>query len=99
MAAITIPSMLTDGHLSGTGRYLSRPYAPSAVLHVHRADRADRLIGALSGVLAVPAADPLAAEIVAVPTRGVERWLTQQLSTRLGVGGAQSRDGVCANVV
>jgi exodeoxyribonuclease V gamma subunit len=71
---------------------------PGAVLHVHRADRADRLIGALAGVLAVPARDPFAAEVVAVPTRGVERWLTQRLSAHLGVSGADRADGVCANV-
>lgn len=39
----------------------------------------------------------MAAEVVSVPTRGIERWLTQRLSTRLGAsdGGV---DGVCANV-
>jgi len=67
------------------------------VLHVHRADRADRLVGALAGVLVEPPADPLAAEVVAVPTRGVERWVAQQLSGALGVG--ERADGVCANVV
>ncbi|WP_445151613.1 exodeoxyribonuclease V subunit gamma [Baekduia sp. Peel2402] len=71
------------------------------MLHLHRADRADRLIGALAGVLAVPGPDPFAAEVVAVPTRGVERWLTQQLSARLGTTGEGQarRDGICANVV
>ena len=41
--------------------------------------------------------DPFAPEIVCVPSRGVERWLTQQLSLVLGArpGGF---DGVCANV-
>jgi exodeoxyribonuclease V gamma subunit len=68
------------------------------VLHLHRADRADRLIGALAGVLAVPARDPLAPEVVSVPTRGVERWLTQRLSAHLGVSGPGQADGVCANV-
>lgn len=68
------------------------------MLHVHRADRADRLIGALAGVLAVPAADPFAPEVIAVPTRGVERWLTQRLSAHLGVGGPGRGDGICANV-
>jgi exodeoxyribonuclease V gamma subunit len=67
-----------------------------AVLHLHRADRADRLVEALADVLVAPVADPFAAEVVAVPTRGVERWVTQRLSTRLGVGAGA--DGVCANV-
>jgi exodeoxyribonuclease V gamma subunit len=67
------------------------------VLHLHRADRADRLIGALAGVLHAPAGDAFAAEVVAVPTRGVERWLTQRLSGRLGTEPGRG-DGICANV-
>jgi exodeoxyribonuclease V gamma subunit len=59
------------------------------VLHVHRAERADGLVAALAELLATPLADPMAAEVVSVPTRGVERWLAQSLSERLGV---------CANV-
>ncbi|MBB4663461.1 exodeoxyribonuclease V subunit gamma [Conexibacter arvalis] len=67
------------------------------MLHVHHADRADRLVGALADVLQAPLDDPFAAEVVAVPTRGVERWLAQRLSGRLGTspGGG---DGICANV-
>jgi exodeoxyribonuclease V gamma subunit len=41
--------------------------------------------------------DPFQPEVVAVPTRGVERWLTQRLSAVLGVSPGR-RDGVCANV-
>jgi exodeoxyribonuclease V gamma subunit len=59
------------------------------VLHVHRSDRADGLIEALRGLLADPPADPFAPELICVPTRGMERWLTQRLSARLGI---------CANV-
>ena len=32
-----------------------------------------------------------------MPTRGMERWLTQRLSDRLGAS-EDRRDGVCANV-
>lgn len=67
------------------------------MLHVHRGERADRLVGALADVLAVPLSDPMAAEVVAVPTRGVERWLTQRLAARLGAAKG-AFDGVCANV-
>ena len=67
------------------------------MLHVHRAERADRLVEALADVLADPPDDPFAPELVAVPTRGIERWLAQRLSHRLGVTGGD--DGVCANVV
>lgn len=66
-------------------------------LHLHRAARTDRLAEALGELLAVPLADPFAEEVVVVPARGVERWLTQRLSHRLGVG-ARGGDGVCAGV-
>src|SRR3954447_8451575 len=66
-------------------------------LQIHRAERADRLVDALGEVLADPLADPFAGEVVSVPTPGVERWLAQQLATRLGVSAAGG-DGVCAGV-
>ena len=65
-------------------------------LHVHRAERADTLADALGELLACPPPDPFAAEVVAVSARGMERWLAQRLSHRLGAGAAA--DGVCANV-
>ena len=52
---------------------------------LHRAERAEVLVDALARVLADPLPDPFAPEVVAVPAKGVERWLTQRLSTRLGV--------------
>ena len=64
-------------------------------LHVHRAERADTLAEALGALLAVPLPDPFTSEVVAVPARGVERWLAQRLSHRLG---AVHGDGVCAGV-
>jgi exodeoxyribonuclease V gamma subunit len=67
------------------------------VLHVHRAERADGLVDALRDVLATPPDDPFAPEVIAVPTRGMERWLTQRLSSRLGATAGRA-DGVCANV-
>nr|MDQ3371954.1 exodeoxyribonuclease V subunit gamma [Actinomycetota bacterium] len=67
------------------------------MLHVHRADRADVLVTALGALLAQPPPDPFAPELVAVPTRGMERWLTQRLSGVLGAT-ADRTDGVCANV-
>ncbi|WP_345381786.1 exodeoxyribonuclease V subunit gamma [Pseudonocardia yuanmonensis] len=68
---------------------------------VHRAERADRLADALAEVIGGRAADPFAPEIVAVPERGVERWLGQRLAHRLGTAGgmAGAADGVCANVL
>ena len=61
------------------------------MLHVHRAERADTLAEALADVLAEPAGRPFAAEVVAVPARGVERWLAQRLSHRLGAARAGRR--------
>ncbi len=51
----------------------------------------------LGGLLEVPVSDVMQAEVIAVPSRGVERWLTQRLSCRLGTGPGRP-DGVCANV-
>ena len=66
------------------------------MLYVHRSERADRLVEILGDVLAEPLADPMTAEIVAVPTRGVERWLAQRLSHRLGAGSAPIGPTGCA---
>ena len=68
------------------------------VLHLHRAPRTDLLADALGELLATPLEDPFATELVLVPARGVERWLSQRLSHRLGTAGAGSGDGVCAGV-
>ena len=65
------------------------------MLHVHRAERADGLVNALGRVLADGPSDPFGADIVAVPTKGVERWLAQRLSHALG---SDKGAGVCANV-
>ena len=67
------------------------------VLQLHRAPRADLLSDQLGDLLATPLPDPFAAEVVAVPARGVERWLSQRLSHRLGAG-LSGGDGVCAGV-
>ncbi len=67
------------------------------MLHIHRSERADALADALTEILLEPLSDPFAAEVVAVPTRGMERWLTQRMSTRLGASAGRA-DGVCANI-
>ena len=66
-------------------------------LIVHRAERSDALARALAELLATPLEDVFAQEIVAVPARGVERWLAQQLSHRLGRRNDRE-DGICAGV-
>ncbi|WP_395695813.1 exodeoxyribonuclease V subunit gamma [Nocardioides sp.] len=69
-------------------------------LHLHRAARTDALVDRLGDLLAATAGaagDPFAEEVVVVPARGVERWVTQRLSHRLGAG-PRGGDGVCAGV-
>ena len=76
------------------------------MLTVHRSERADALTEPLAALLADPPAalraeapaDPFTPDVVAVPTRGVERWLAQRLSHRLGAG-TDGEAGVCANVL
>lgn len=48
------------------------------MLTLHRAERSDVLADALAQVLRSPLDDPFAVEVVAVPAKGVERWLTGQ---------------------
>ena len=65
-------------------------------LHLHRAERTDLLADGLGALLSDPLDDPFAEEVVIVPAKGVERWLSQRLSHILGRGNGQ--DGVCAGV-
>ncbi|MFZ4374538.1 MAG: exodeoxyribonuclease V subunit gamma, partial [Mycobacterium sp.] len=64
--------------------------------HIHRAERTDVLADGLGALLATPPADPFAQDLVMVPARGVERWLSQRLSHVLGRSSGE--DGVCAGV-
>lgn len=66
------------------------------MLHLHRSERADALVVPLAGVLSRTLGDPFAADVVAVPTRGVERWLAQRLSHHLGA--ADGEAGIAANL-
>ncbi len=67
------------------------------MLHIHRAERADGLVDALRALLLDAFPDPFTPEVISVPTRGMERWLTQRMSGRLGATPGRF-DGVCANV-
>jgi exodeoxyribonuclease V gamma subunit len=66
-------------------------------LHLHRAERTDLLADGLGALLADRPPDPFDQELVLVPARGVERWLSQRLSHVLGCA-PDSGDGVCAGV-
>ena len=65
-------------------------------LLIHVGSHPDELVSRLCEELALPPADPFAQEVVAVPTRGIERWLTQRIAAELA--DRTSGDGVCANV-
>ena len=65
-------------------------------LHLHRAERTDLLANGLGALLSDPLPDPFAEELIIVPAKGVERWLSQRLSHILGRGHAQ--DGICAGI-
>ncbi|MXG89088.1 exodeoxyribonuclease V subunit gamma [Nocardioides flavescens] len=67
------------------------------VLHLHRAPRTDLLADALGELLSSPQADPFERELVLVSARGMERWLSQRLSHRLGTSPGRA-DGVTAGV-
>ena len=67
-------------------------------LQVHVGPSADGLVDALADLLDEAPEDPFARELVVVPARGVERWLSQRLSHRLGAGSGGVEDGVTAAV-
>jgi len=60
-------------------------------IHLHRAERTDRLAHALGDLLAQPPEDPFTPDLVAVPTPGIERFLTQTLGRRLGTSAGPGR--------
>ncbi|KQY59849.1 hypothetical protein ASD11_10010 [Aeromicrobium sp. Root495] len=66
-------------------------------LIVHRADRADVLADGLAGLLSEPPDDPFERDLVVVAAEGVQRWLAQTLSHRLGTAPGQD-DGICAGI-
>lgn len=65
-------------------------------IHLHRSDRPQELAAGLASMLADDPADVFSREVVVVPARGMERWLTQQLSHVLGA--SSGGDGICAGL-
>lgn len=83
--------MAADGPSVGADR------VGAVTLFVHRDTSTAKLAEGLADLLATPLPDPFAQEVVAVPAKGVERWLAQRLSHTLGAG-TSGHDGVCAGV-
>jgi exodeoxyribonuclease V gamma subunit len=54
-------------------------------MHVHRSNRTEQLVEILCDVVRAPLASPFAKECIVVQGRGMERWLSMQLASRLGV--------------
>ena len=55
------------------------------MLTVHRSNRVETLLEALVEVLRVPVGPPTVRELVAVQSRGMETWLSMELSQRFGI--------------
>jgi exodeoxyribonuclease V gamma subunit len=68
----------------------------AVTLLIHRSDHPDLLVGSLCDAIAPPLCDPFAPEIIAVPTRGIERWLTERIASRFALRGVG--DGIAANI-
>ncbi|MDQ3616755.1 MAG: exodeoxyribonuclease V subunit gamma [Actinomycetota bacterium] len=67
-------------------------------LALHRSERADALVAGLAELLTATPGDPFTPDVVAVPSKGVERWISQSLSVNLGADEGRA-NGICANVV
>jgi exodeoxyribonuclease V gamma subunit len=69
------------------------------MLEIVRSNRLEALLDALGERLAAePILDPMRSEWIVVPSRGMERWLSQRLSQRLGRDASSGLDGICAHV-
>lgn len=55
------------------------------MLTIHRSNRVESLLEALAEVLAEPVGPPTVPEIIAVQSRGMETWLSMELSRRFGI--------------
>jgi len=65
-------------------------------IQLHVAPHPDALVSLLCDQLALPPDDLFSPDLVAVPSRGIERWLTQRIASGLAERGMG--DGICANV-
>ena len=54
-------------------------------MRVHRSNRVERLLDALTEVVRPPLPDPLQPECIVVSSRGMNTWLSMRLAERLGI--------------
>jgi exodeoxyribonuclease V gamma subunit len=54
-------------------------------LHVHRSNRLEPLVSRLADLCATPGLAETAQEVIVVQSKGMDRWLSMELSRRLGV--------------
>lgn len=54
-------------------------------MQVHRSHRMERLVDVLAEVVRAPVGDALEPETILIQSKGMERWLSNQLALRLGV--------------
>ena len=55
------------------------------MLHIIQSNRMERLVDRLEERVREPLASPLTREVIVVQSRGMQRWLNLQLSSRLGI--------------
>lgn len=55
------------------------------MLYIHTSNRLEHLAQALATVVKVPLSNPLEKEIIVVPSKGMERWVSMTLAEQLGV--------------
>ncbi len=53
--------------------------------HLHFSNRLEILVENLASIVSAPLRSPLEREVIVVQSRGMERWLTQELADRIGV--------------
>ena len=67
-------------------------------LSIYSADALAPLADLLSQRLGTPLRDPMMAELVAVPSVGMQRWLRLRLAATLGASPGDGGDGIAANI-
>lgn len=71
------------------------PRTGVAVRHVR--SLAD-VVEPIADSLAAPRTDPFSSDVLVTPSKGVQRWLSQQLALRLGTSGPGHHDGIFSRV-